>query len=104
MKFFRNLKHIFLASVLSLMIIFSSILILGDEFTHSLGGFFIYRTGGGVWQDNIYTHSLVPSTDKIVIVKIDEKTLNELQAKGNLKNLTIPKSIYAILVEKLESV
>lgn len=104
MKFFRNLKHILLSSVLSLAIIFSSIFLFADEFTHSLNGFFVYRTWGGVWQDHLYKHTLKPSTDDIVIVKIDEKTLNELQAKSNLKTLSISKSIYAILVQKLESV
>lgn len=44
MKFFRNLKHILLSSVLSLAIIFSSIFLFADEFTHSLNGFFVYRT------------------------------------------------------------
>jgi CHASE2 domain-containing sensor protein len=38
-----------------------------------------------------------------VIVKIDEKTLNSLQAQSDQKMLTIPKSMYTILVEKLES-
>jgi adenylate cyclase len=38
-----------------------------------------------------------------VIVKIDEKTLNSLQSRSDQKMLTIPKSMYTILVEKLES-
>jgi CHASE2 domain-containing sensor protein len=38
-----------------------------------------------------------------VIIKIDEKTLNTLQAKNTLKMLSIPKQTYAELIEKLES-
>jgi adenylate cyclase len=38
-----------------------------------------------------------------VIIKIDEKTLNSLQSRSDQKMLTIPKSMYTILVEKLES-
>jgi CHASE2 domain-containing sensor protein len=55
-----------------------------------------------VWQDYFYRHTLAPSED-IVIIKIDEKTLNELQAKNTLKTLSIPKSTYATLIEKLQS-
>ena len=75
MKFFRNLKHIFAVTLISLLIISSSVFVFGKEFTHALSGFFVYRTGGDVWQDKIYRHTLTPSDD-IVIVKIDEKTLN----------------------------
>ena len=102
MKFFRNLKHIFAVTLISLSIIFSSIFIFGDEFTHSLSGFFVYRSGHSAWQDRIYRHTLAPSQD-IVIVKIDEKTLNSLQSRSENKMLTIPKSMYTILVEKLEA-
>lgn len=102
MKFFRNLKHIFAVTLISLSIISSSVFIFGTEFTHSLDGFFTYRTGNGVWQDRIYRHTLAPSQD-IVIVKIDEKTLNNLQSQSDQKMLTIPKSMYTILVEKLEA-
>lgn len=106
MKFLRNLKHIFAITALSLLIIFGSIYIFRDEFFHQINGFFIYRTGNGVWQDYFHKQSLVPSGD-IAIIKIDEKTLNTLQAEGKLqrgdmKMLTIPKSIYTDLVYKLE--
>jgi CHASE2 domain-containing sensor protein len=56
-----------------------------------------------VWQDYFYRHTVTPSTDDIVIIKIDEKTLNELQAKNTLKTLSIPKGTYATLIEKLQS-
>ncbi len=102
MKFFRNLKHIFAVTLISLLIISSSVFVFGKEFTHALSGFFVYRTGGDVWQDKIYRHTLTPSDD-IVIVKIDEKTLNSFQAQSDQKMLTIPKSMYTILVEKLEA-
>jgi hypothetical protein len=77
-------------------------MIFSRDFTNSINGFFIYRSGTGMWQDTIYTHTLKPSSD-IVIINIDERTLNELQANGDLKMLTIPKKIYSDLVEKLES-
>lgn len=62
-----------------------------------------YRTGGDVWQDRIYTHTLKPSSE-IAIIRIDNESLNALQAKSNLKMLSIPKSQYVTLIEKLESV
>jgi CHASE2 domain-containing sensor protein len=37
-----------------------------------------------------------------VIIAIDERTINTLQATGDQKMLTIPKSKYAGLIEKLE--
>jgi hypothetical protein len=45
MKFFRNLKHIFAVTLISLSIILSSVFIFRDEFFYSLSGFFVYRTG-----------------------------------------------------------
>lgn len=101
MKFLKNLKHIFVVTILSLSLMYGAIFLFDDEFTNSINGFFVYRTGHGIWQDYLHRHALVPSQD-IVIIKIDEKSLNELQAKNTLKNLTIPKSTYAILTQKLE--
>lgn len=46
-------------------------------------------------------HTLRPS-DSIALITIDEATLNEFQSKSDQKMLTIPKSIYRDLVEKLE--
>jgi CHASE2 domain-containing sensor protein len=60
-------------------------------------------TGEPVWQDSIYTHTLTPSTD-IVIIAIDEQTLNTLQSQSDTKNLIIPKSVYTDLVNRLEGV
>jgi adenylate cyclase len=49
----------------------------------------------------IYRHTLEPS-DTITLITIDEATLNEFQSKSDQKMLTIPKSIYRDLVDKLE--
>lgn len=60
-----------------------------------------------MWQDYFHRHSLTPSTDQIVIINIDEKTLNTLQDQNNSTNirmLTLAKSDYATLVQKLENV
>lgn len=101
MKKLRNLKHILTISLLSLTLIFGSIMIFSAEFSSSINGFFVYRTTSGVWQDSIYQHHLTPSSD-IAIIAIDERTINTLQATGDQKMLTIPKSKYAGLIEKLE--
>ena len=68
-----------------------------------MNGFFIYRTGNNIWQDTIYTHTLKAS-DNIILVNIDEQSINSLQANGDLKMLTIPKKIYANFVDKIEGV
>ncbi len=101
MKKTRNLKHIFAITLISLTLIFGSIMLFSLEFSNAINWFFVYRTTGGVWQDYFYTHTLRPSPD-IAIVAIDDKTINTLQASGDQKMLTIPKSKYRDLVEKLE--
>lgn len=103
MKILKNLKHIFAVSVISLSLIGSSLFVFGDEFTDAMNGFFVYRTTGDVWQDMFHKHTPTPSSD-IIIIKIDEPSLNELQAKNNLTMLGIPKSIYTTLIQKLENV
>jgi class 3 adenylate cyclase len=101
MKKTRNLKHIFAITLISLTLIFGSIMLFSLEFSNAINWFFVYRTTGGVWQDHIYQHHLTPSSD-IAIIAIDEHTINTLQATGDQKMLTIPKSTYSELVEKLE--
>jgi hypothetical protein len=101
MKKLRNLKHIFAIFVLSLIFVFGSIILFSRDFSSALNGFFVYRTTGGVWQDYFHTHDLHPSSD-IVIIAIDDTTINSLQSTSDQKMLTISKSIYAGLVEKLE--
>ena len=101
MKKLQNLKHIFFVSCISLVLIFVSIFLFSREFSSAINSFFVYRTSGGIWQDTIYQHKLTPSKD-IVIVKIDDASLNTLQAEGNLKMLRIPKSAYANLIDILE--
>jgi class 3 adenylate cyclase/CHASE2 domain-containing sensor protein len=101
MQKLRNLKHIFVIIVLSLSAVFGSVF-LPKEYTNIFNGTFIYRTGEDAWQDRLYTHTLRPSSD-IAIIRIDNESLNAMQAKGNLKMLTIPKSYYITLIEKLEA-
>jgi class 3 adenylate cyclase len=101
MKKLRNLKHIFAITLISLTLIFGSIMLFSAEFSNAINWFFVYRTTGGVWQDYFHTHTLHPLSD-IAIVAIDDKTINTLQASGDQKMLTIPKSTYSELVEKLE--
>lgn len=104
MKKLKNIKHIFAIIILSLTFLFVGIFLSSDENMSSLNGLFIYRTGNGTWQDTIHKHNLKPSDD-IVIIKIDEKTINTIQSSGSdLKMLTIPKSVYIDLIEKLEFV
>jgi class 3 adenylate cyclase/CHASE2 domain-containing sensor protein len=98
----RNLKHILFIVLVSAGLVFWSVFLFGKEFSSAINGFFTYRTGGGVWQDKIYEHTLRPSND-IAIIKIDNDSLNALQAKWNLKVLTIPKENYITLIENLQS-
>lgn len=109
MKFFRNLKHIFVVTMIALMMIFGLMRIFSDTFTNSLNGFFLYRTSGGVWQDKIYQHSLTPTslpatggtmpTTQIKIIKIDDDSLNYLQSEG----IVFGKNIYTEIVQKLKA-
>ena len=101
MRKLKNLKHIFGIISLSVVILGTLMMMFARDFTNAINALFIYRTTGGIWQDRIYTHTLHPS-ENIALIKIDEKTLNSLQAHGDLKMLTIPKSTYGDLVEKLE--
>lgn len=107
MKFFRNLKHIFAVSIVSLAMIFWSIYMFRSDFTNSLNGFFLYRTGNSVWQDKIYKHTLSPiylpwtggalPMTQIKIIKIDDDSLNYLQSK----NRPFWKDVYTEVVQKL---
>jgi CHASE2 domain-containing sensor protein len=101
MKYFRNLKHIAFISTIALVLVFSLIGIFFSSFNDSINGLFIYRTGSGMWQDVIHKHSLGISPD-IRVIRIDNTSLNTLQAQGNLKMLRIPKEKYSELVEKLQ--
>lgn len=103
MRKLKNLKHIFVIILISLSLIFGIIFMFADEVNDSINGFFIYRTSGGTWQDYFHVHTLRPSAKDIVIIKIDERTLNGTQNNANdLKNLTLTKATYAKLVTDLE--
>ena len=107
MKKLKNLKHIFSITLISLLVTFGSIYMIPDNLKDELNGIFIYRTSsvtnGHAWQDYIYKHTLKASSSDIVIIKIDEKTLNSIQNNPNdLKNLTLTKRTYSDLVKNLE--
>lgn len=76
--------------------------ILGADFIIPITQFFTYRDAP--FQNLIYKHEWKPSTDKIAIIKIDDNSLNALQANSDRKMLTISKKTYIELIEKLESV
>ncbi|MBP9779913.1 adenylate/guanylate cyclase domain-containing protein [Candidatus Gracilibacteria bacterium] len=100
MQKLRNLKHIFVVIILSLLAAIS--VIFFSQLNSLFNEIFIYRTGDNTWQDTIYKHSLAPSND-IAIVRIDEKTLNEFRAKADTKEVGIPKSKYIELIDLLRS-
>ena len=99
MQFIRNLKHIFAIWAITLTLIFGVVRLFGADFLIPITHFFIYRETG--IQSKLYTYHFKPSTD-IAIIKIDDASLNALQAKSDQKMLTIPKSVYIDLIEKLE--
>ncbi len=101
MKNWKNLKHIFVAWWILMIIIFWIVRIFGSDFFVPITHFFVYREAS--FQNFIYRYHWNPSKD-IVLIKIDETSLNALQANGNLKMLTIPKSKYIQLVQMLEGV
>ena len=101
MKFTRNLKHIFAIWTLVIISLFGVVRLFGADFLIPITHFFIYRDAYP--QNSLYKYDFTPSKD-IAIVKIDDASLNTLQAKSDQKMLTIPKSVYIDLIEKLESV
>lgn len=101
MQFARNLKHIFAIWCIVMFLIFGVVRLFGADFFVPITHFFVYRETG--MQSALYTYDFKPSKD-IAIIKIDDASLNTLQAKTDQKMLTIPKSIYIDLIEKLESV
>jgi class 3 adenylate cyclase/CHASE2 domain-containing sensor protein len=102
MQFIRNLKHIFIVFLIVFVSVFGMIRIFGDTFFVSITHFFVYREGNPL-LDKLYKYKFTPSHD-IVIVKIDNDSLNQLQANTNIKTVNIPKSVYTSMVEKLSSV
>jgi len=101
MQFKRNLKHIFFISCITISLIIAVIRLFSVAFlpiTH----FFVYRENLTV-LNALYTYRFTPSPD-IVIIKIDDETLNSVQAHADLKTLTLGKTLYTELIDKLESV
>ena len=101
MQISRNLKHIFIVSGITFLAILSVMRLFGPTFSTPITHFFVYRENIP-FLNWIYEYDLEPSKD-IVLVTIDDETLNELQANSDLQMLTLSKSLYASLVEKLES-
>lgn len=97
---FRNIKHIFFIVAICLTILFSSYIYVFKDFIAPINYFFTYQTGNNNWQDYIHEHNLEPGKN-IVIVEIDEKTINTLGGKSEYSMLTIEKDKYKELVTRL---
>lgn len=103
MKFFQNIKHIFIISVICLGLLFGSYFLLGRDFFVPINYFFVYRTGSSAtFQDAIYTHKSEPS-DAITIIEIDDDTMNYYTSGTEYNMLTIPKSDYADFMHSMKS-
>ena len=102
MKFLKNLKHIFAIWAVVMFLIVCMVSILGSCFIIPITQFFTYRDAP--FQNVLYTHHWKPSTRDIAIIKIDDNSLNELQANSDRRMLTLPKKVYIDLINKLESV
>jgi CHASE2 domain len=100
MQYKKNLKHICIISLFTLLSIWGVMRIFGADFSVPITHFFVYREGSPL-LDRLYRYRFTPSRD-IAIIKIDDVSLNTLQAKSDLKTLTIEKSTYTTLIEKLE--
>lgn len=97
MQFFRNLKHIFFITLITLF--FIGILSRIPDFFTAATHFFIYKDA--VLQNSVYQFHFTPSSN-IAIVRIDTDSINAIQAKGNQKFLSIPKYEYVKLIERLQ--
>ena len=102
MKFLKNLKHIFAIWAGVMLLIFCMMNILGSSFIVPITQFFTYRDAP--FQNFLYTHHWKPSTRDIAIIKIDDISLNALQAQSDQKVLTLPKAEYMKLIKSLQSV
>lgn len=98
----KNIRHTVIISSIVLVLIFVLLAIpsLTNFFT-SATHYFIYRDDS--FQNLLWKHDFTPSKN-IVLIGIDDASLNAFQAQGNTKMLTIPKSVYVSLIQKLQSV
>ncbi len=101
MQKLKNLKHIFAIWVIVMALIFGVMRLFWSEFFVQFTHLITYRDAP--FQNFLYTYDWKPSKD-IVIIKIDDKSLNVLQAQSSQKNLAIPKKLYAELIKKLHSI
>lgn len=102
MQFLRNLKHIFFAFLFVFVATFAVVRFFGSVFITASNHALIYREENKA-LDFLYKYRFQPSRE-IAILKIDNETINSLQAGTNLKMLGIPKSVYIEVIEKLQSV
>lgn len=87
MHILKNLKHIFAIWVIVVILIFGVMRLLGADFLIPVTQFFVYRDAP--FQNFLYRHEWKPSTDKIVIIKIDDNSLNQMQANSDRRMLII---------------
>lgn len=98
----KQLRHTFLIVLITLGVILVFLVVPSlKPFFIAATHYFVYREG--TWQSTLWKHTFTPSND-IVLISIDDASINALQAGNNMKMLSIPKSIYTSLIEKLEGV
>jgi len=98
----KNLKHIFAIWTILIVLILGLVRWLGNDMIVPWTHLLIYRDAP--IQNMIYSYHWKPSIDKIVMVKIDDISLNTLQSQSNQKILNIPKEKYINLIQKLNQV
>ncbi len=101
MQKLKNLKHIFAIWAIVMMLIIAMMRLFAAGFFIQFTHLITYRDAP--FQNLLYRYDWKPSKD-IVIIKIDDKSLNTLQAQSNQKSLIIPKALYGELIKKLQSV
>lgn len=73
--------------------------VISPDIRRSLNHQVLYTETG--WMGKLYPYHL-EATGAISIIKIDNESLNKLQAQSNNRFLSIPKKDYITLVERLE--
>ena len=103
MQIVKNLKHILVVTIVTFLTIFWVLRFFGAGLSTAITHFFVYREEVAP-LDWLYKYNFSPSVKDIVIIKIDDRTLNDLQVKSDLKFLALDKWIYTKLITNLESV
>lgn len=99
MKISKNLKHIFIVASITFFMILAVMRLFGPTFSTPITQFFVYRENVP-FLNWLYKYDFEPSPE-IVLVTIDDTTLNTFQQYGDLKNLTIPKSAYQSVINNI---